>query len=91
MVDIRDLKSRGQLNSRAGSSPAPGTKTVRSNACHWAFTVLPGAGRESEGGHPFSKTGRTSRAEKFLRATATKNVLGRDAPAHLKKRNSVLV
>ena len=33
-------------------------------------------GFESEYGHTFSRTGRTNRAEKFLRATASKNVLG---------------
>ncbi len=34
-------------------------------------------GRESERGHPVSRLGRASRAEKFLKATAPKNVLGR--------------
>ena len=40
------------------------------------FVLWDAKGFESEYGHTFSRTGRTNRAEKFLRATASKNVLG---------------
>jgi hypothetical protein len=33
---------------------------------------------KASAGYPFSKTGRASRAEKLLRATASKSVLGQD-------------
>ncbi len=57
-----------------GSSPSPRTKTVEAGAKLLPLTVF---GLERERGHPLSTTGRASRAEKFLRATAIKNVLGR--------------
>jgi len=46
------------------------------------FCLLPGRGLESERGHLLSREGRASRAEKFLLATASKNVLGQASPGH---------
>lgn len=80
MVNAVDLRSAFRKDLRV-RVPPPALQTNEPGAKHRAILFVAGEGLESERGHHASTHGaRVSRAEKFFRAAANKNVLGLSPP-----------